>query len=286
MLLGLLRGLFQRVRAEPALPPVAHAAVPGRILRDDPGSPTFVLQSDFGPLVVSRRDNMIGRSVLETGSWERAEVDLLQFVMQARDPRDAEVEILDVGANVGVHTIGFARFPFARLTVHAFEAQRAMHAMLLETIALNALTNVRAHHCAVSDRSGEPLSFPAVDYDFESNFGALELEPAVRMDFDGRRVPGRIESVITLRIDDLGLQHVRLLKADVEGMEIKVLAGARKTIERCRPILFVEVLKVDFAALKALLGSLGYVAYDAQHPNILAVPEEMKEVRFHGARPV
>ena len=290
MLLDLLRSLLKRGDdpgrpvASPALAPAKAPELSTRILRDVPGTRRIIVQSDYGPLVVNRHDNMIGRCVIETGSWESAEIEQLRFIMQWRDGADADVEILDVGANVGIHTLAFACFPGRRVTVHAFEAQQEMLSMLRETIALNGLANVHCHHRAVSDRSGEMLSFPAVDYDYASNFGALELEPATVMDFDGRRVPGAVETVETLRIDDLGLTKARLFKVDVEGMENKVLAGARETIARCRPVMFIEYLKADFAELKSFLDGAGYIAYDAQRPNLLAVPVEMDEIRFEGAR--
>ena len=87
---------------------------PTRILRDEPGSRRIVVRSDYGPLVVNRHDNTIGRCVIETGSWEAAEIEQLRFIMQWRDGADADVEILDVGANVGIHTLAFARFPMGR----------------------------------------------------------------------------------------------------------------------------------------------------------------------------
>ena len=65
--------------------------------------------------------------------------------------------IFDIGANVGTHTIAFARFPFPQVTVHAFEAQRIVFQMLAGTIALNALDNVHCHQNAVSSTSGEVI---------------------------------------------------------------------------------------------------------------------------------
>ena len=41
-------------------------------------------------------------------------------------------------------------------------------------------------------------------------------------------------------IDALNLDRCKLIKADVEGMELRVLLGAKKTIKRLRPFLFVE----------------------------------------------
>jgi len=114
----------------------------------------------------------------------------------------------------------------------------------------------------------------------------VEIEPAARADFDGRRHAERIEEVETARIDDLALQRVRLLKIDAEGMEHKVLAGASNTLRRCRPVVFVEYEKTDFDALKALLRTAGYRAFYAQRPNILCLPAEFDHIRIEGAKAV
>lgn len=45
----------------------------------------------------------------------------------------------------------------------------------------------------------------------------------------------------TIRIDDLGLEDCAFIKLDVEGMEMAVLEGAKKTIMRCRPVMLVEL---------------------------------------------
>lgn len=52
-------------------------------------------------------------------------------------------------------------------------------------------------------------------------------------------VPDR-ETVPIEKLDDLGARNVSLIKIDVEGMEPEVLSGARQTIERDRPRLYVE----------------------------------------------
>jgi FkbM family methyltransferase len=196
------------------------------------------------------------------------------------------VEILDIGANVGSHTIAFARFPFARLTVHAFEPQSIVFRMLGGTIALNRLDNVRCYRKAASSESGGIIEIPAVDYDAPGDFGSLELEPTPHSDFVGERIPDRTERIETVRIDDLGLTDVRLIKIDTEGMEHKVFAGAASTLERSRPVLFFEYTKTDFAWVKTFLRDLGYRCYYAQRPNVIAIPGEFPNVELEGVKPV
>lgn len=45
----------------------------------------------------------------------------------------------------------------------------------------------------------------------------------------------------TIRVDDLELDRVDLIILDLEGMELPALQGSVRTIERCRPVLMVEI---------------------------------------------
>lgn len=246
----------------------------------------IVLPSVYGPIIFPRRDTMIAPNVAHDGWWEKDEIELLRWFIVNCFAGEREIEILDIGAYTGVYTIALARFPFPRLTVHAFEPQREIFDMLSATVELNGLDNVRCHHKAVSEESGRLIRFQAVDYDAPANFGSVEIEPVALPDFDGRRLAHRTEEVETLSIDDLGLGKVRLVKIDAEGMEHKVLAGASATIRRCRPLIFVEHEKTDFGDVKTFLRDADYRSYYAQRPNILCVPAEITHIRIESARSV
>jgi FkbM family methyltransferase len=200
----------------------------------------MVLETHYGPVIVNRHDTVIGHWIARDGGWEKDEIELLRWVVTSCYPQENEVEILDIGANIGSHTIAFARFPFRNLVVHAFEAQRIIFQMLAGTVALNSLDNVYCHHKAVSSEADATIEIPALDYDAPGDFGSLELEPVSGSDFVARRLSRPAERVNTVRIDDLNLQRVRLIKVDAEGMEHKVFAGAVNTIDRGRPVLFFE----------------------------------------------
>lgn len=70
--------------------------------------------------------------------------------------------------------------------------------------------------------------------------------------------------VPTLRIDDLGLQVCDLIYLDIEGSELYALRGAVNTIEKCRPMLAIEVNKSQELAghskeeLRGLIQNMGY----------------------------
>ncbi|HTL26025.1 MAG TPA: FkbM family methyltransferase [Burkholderiales bacterium] len=159
--------------------------------------------------------------------------------------------VLDVGANIGTHTIPLATMVGAAGAVLAFEPQRLAFQMLCGNVALNGLENVRAYQAALGASSGEiqvpGLPSPATPF----NFGAVPLQS---------KGPG--EKVDLRTLDSIGLAACRLIKIDVEGMEADVIAGAAATIARLQPFLFVENNTVDGASrtIEAVFG-LGYRAY-------------------------
>jgi FkbM family methyltransferase len=68
-------------------------------------------------------------------------------------------------------------------------------------------------------------------------------------------------SVQKKRLDDYSFQGVGFIKIDVEGHEISVLNGARKTIERERPKLLIEIDQSHLPEVCRLFSELNYSAF-------------------------
>ncbi len=114
---------------------------------------------------------------------------------------------------------------------------------------------------------------PCPDYLSPGTFGSLELRHRPNTEFIGQPIEygeRGLVSVQAISIDSLELPRLDLLKIDVEGMEMSVLAGAQQTVGRHLPIIIVERLKTQEAELDALLAPHGYRRYRVG-PNILAV---------------
>lgn len=82
-------------------------------------------------------------------------------------------------------------------------------------------------------------------------------------------------TVPVLRIDDLQLPSVDLIQLDLEGYEQEALAGAVHTLERCRPVLVVEVNKQaphGEEHLRRYVRSLGYRMTLASHSDEVYLP--------------
>lgn len=135
--------------------------------------------------------------------------------------------VIDVGANVGNHTMFYARHTRAA-AVYPLEPNPAARAILLTTLAENDVRNV--------DRS-------RIEYGAGAEAAMLSM----------KAVPGHnlgAGSLDTERAGDIAVDTLdalfpdvtpNFIKIDVEGMEIDVLRGAAELLRRAKPALAIEV---------------------------------------------
>ncbi len=193
-------------------------------------------QGRYGYILYNKHDKTIGPSFHLYGEWAQYEMDLLKVFIKPGH------WILDVGANIGAHTLFFSRAAGDSGRVHAFEPLPGVFHNLCAALSLNSLQNVRAYHAAVGKDSGHIL-VPRFDYSQGRDYGGVHLGGFT----SGDEVP-------LMRIDDLQLPRCDLIKIDVEGMDLSVLQGAERTIDTFRPILYVE--NNDARKSKAMIAHL------------------------------
>lgn len=198
----------------------------------------------YGLMIYNNSDVWVGKSFETYGEYSESEVSLFRDVIKKSDL------VLDVGANIGSHTIPFAHFSDF---VIAFEAERNAFNVLCGNVAINNLRNVFCHQRALGRYSGT-ISVPELDIDKTTNFGGLSLEG------DHSKVPHY--DVPLMKIDDLNLIRLNFIKIDVEGMEQDVLLGGRDTIQKCKPIIYAENDRMEKQKdLYAILRDFGYEIY-------------------------
>jgi FkbM family methyltransferase len=186
------------------------------------------------------------------------------------------VVAIDGGANIGVHTLEWARHMHGWGRVIAFEAQEYVFYALAGNIALNNCWNASARWAALGEQDGF-LDVPEPDYLQAGSFGSLELRPRQGTEFIGQDISYDADDCVRTRmqhIDGLALERLDFLKLDVEGMEMDVLRGARRALERHKPVVLVEVIKSDAAAIGEFFEGLGYrLVKEGMGINMLAVHE-------------
>lgn len=177
--------------------------------------------------------DFISHIVRQTGQFELALVEDTEKLLKDVN----EGYVLDIGSNMGTYGVPLAvRNP--NLTVLCFEPQRIIYNQLCTNITINRLDNVYAYNVAVSDHE-DTIELKMPDYMQEENIGGFSLDPLVKEKCPTSQ--GKTETVNVVTIDSIGLANVKMIKIDVEGLELEVLKGATETIKNSNyPPLILE----------------------------------------------
>lgn len=161
----------------------------------------------------------------------------------------------DIGANVGIYSI-YAGVKGIR--TFGFEPHFANYHQFCTTIALNGLQDVVTPLCLAfaEDKSIAEMNLASLDIGTSmSNFGeALDFrgqpfEPAFRQGMIGYD----IDSFIT----DFGMEVPTHLKIDVDGIELPIVRGARRTLADARlQSVSIELIESDEAQVSAVTAIL------------------------------
>jgi FkbM family methyltransferase len=139
---------------------------------------------------------------------------------------------IDVGANIGVHTVRLAKLVGAQGEVIAIEPDPELAQRARRNLAANDLANTRVVVAAATDQESEHLRLyrPSAA---DTNKGRASLLELPYLTGEAATVPG-------VTVDGLRPGPVRLIKVDVEGHEAAVLAGAAAVIARDQPSVVFE----------------------------------------------
>lgn len=218
----------------------------------------YVLARDaLGSTLLLDLRNFVDSYIYVAGLYERSNAAAF---LEAIGRHGADL-FLDIGANIGMYTVNVARLPGIG-EVHAFEPDTRNHAQLHANVFLNGLYDrVRVHRVALSDQGGEREFYPSRSA--ERGDEGLMNTGASSLEYDGAHHAGQPTlRVATARLDDyLPLRGRRLaVKIDVEGHELSVLAGMRRTLRDNEAILLVEAVGERGAAVDAAMAECGYAA--------------------------
>jgi FkbM family methyltransferase len=178
----------------------------------------------YGRLAFFEDDEFIGKSLAKYGEYSDLETELwCQLELDGKT-------VIDVGANIGALTVALSDIVGADGHVFAFEPQPQNAGLLRRNVACLEVT---IEEVALGAAPGT-VSIPFL-FDLEhKNYGRVEL--------------GSGDAVVDVRTLDSYNLAPAFIKIDVEGYELDVLLGARATIERHQPLLYVENDREDKAA--------------------------------------
>jgi len=242
------------------------------------GGSLIVGLTDFqGSFEIGSRSDIL-RRILVSGEYEPEIVNII------RDQIDPERDAVDVGANIGLFTILFARLISPSRRVLGIEPTPGALKYLHRNIERNHLTErIAVFEGVAAERQGVARINVIEGMEEYSSLGEM-VHPSIKhKQYEGVSVPAKpLDSLI----DEFALKP-GLIKIDTEGTEYEVLSGCQRTMSTHRPIILCEswsdssigVAGTSPRAVGDLFKSRGYVVSQCADGELLAMPEERQKIR-------
>ena len=226
-----------------------------------------LLETHYGKIYVPNTDigqhewlRLMGRSVEE---------NFIRHVFDIISERPRGVAI-DGGASFGCWTLALAQHKAVEKVI-AFEPQHVIRELLYRSIKENDLRNVTVVACGLGTAAGHEI-MPLLNLDKPTNFGGIALGHAHAEHPDA---PTQLVKIAPLDDFVSVSERVSFIKLDLEGHELQALQGAIRTINRCKPVIFMETDHSE-TNKKVLLDYVSTWNYAVEQlgPNALCIPIE------------
>ena len=197
-------------------------------------------------------DQYIGKSLSEYGEWSEAEVSLLTQLLSVNE------NIIEVGSNIGTHTIPLAKHVSKGGLVYAIEPQYQNHKLLLKNIKDNGLDNIKILKVAISSKEGEAY-MNTFDEKMTSNYGDSKIFSSNFKNAESVHVK-TLDQLFYKEIEEK--KPIKLIKCDAQGQELNIILGSRKIIDMYKPYLYLE--NDDINTSKSLIEEIkgmGYIMF-------------------------
>lgn len=218
----------------------------------------------FGISINPFLNSGVDEVIQEAGVWEP------EIGTQIKKYLSGGGVFLDIGANIGYHSLFAARLLGEKGKVYSFEPQSAIYEQFLESVEKNSLTNVTVYNIALSDHLGNETL-----YIREENSGGSTLLSLPQM--ESFHVEYQVSvSLATLDSYLKTFETVTLIKIDVEGYEYEVFKGGEELIDTYHPTIIMEFSPVFYVQdyekkpkeLIQFLSNKGYIFHDVNEKEI------------------
>lgn len=218
----------------------------------------YFKELNFGHFCLIEND-LISNFINQCGFWEPHLYNLYSKIIKK------DSIILDGGANIGFHTVQFAKLA-TEGKVYAFEPQSFIYNVLSTNILINGLSNnVIQYRLGLSDsETKETLTSM-------KNPGVHMEDTCINWGGRGFTEKDGDEEALTVTLDSFNIPKLDFIKLDIQGFEYKALMGGINTIKKNMPTIFIEnydgMCDHDEVSKKRerdpidLLLSLGYKGY-------------------------
>jgi len=147
--------------------------------------------------------------------------------------------VVDIGANVGAHTLPMARLVGEGGRVFAFEPTLFARAKLLRNLELNPglASRVSVEQVFLTDSSAGSVP--------EAVYSSWPLKRLSNLHGKHGGAVKETSGTATMKLDDYvvtkGIRRIHLIKLDVDGFECQVLRGSMNVLKTHRPVIVMEL---------------------------------------------
>ena len=178
----------------------------------------------FGASFNLHIDDWIQENIYFVSDYEHAELRFIKNQLQHDDV------FVDIGANIGVHSLIASQILKEHGKVISFEASKKNYLRLQEHIELNNAQNITAHHVAIAESEKEITLFYNEQEANKGMVSAYGKKDALQ------------ETIKAVPLDSLLSEtKIDFIKIDIEGGEYDALRGMKNILQNQQPILLIEL---------------------------------------------
>jgi FkbM family methyltransferase len=196
-------------------------------------------------------DEVIDSSIYYEGCFEKDTTEAINKVCKEG------FYVLDIGANVGCHTLRFAKIVGPKGKVIAFEPMPWARNKLKRNLELNNFSNVEVEKIGLSNTISIKKASFRNSWSLSSKKNTNNIDVEIQF------------TTVDLYIKQKSITKIDLIKLDIDGYEFKVLQGALKSLKLMKPIIIIELgvytlknVGDNIDDLVQFVSSLGYGFYN------------------------
>ena len=202
----------------------------------------------------------IALKIMIYGQFEKEELNVLRREVFSKI--DPQKHCLDIGANIGNHSLAFAKH-FS--VVHAFEPNERTFNLL--KINSKLVSNIIPYNIGASNCNA---TFDASENN--TNYGNTRIIDKSQEAFDITTIQFECK-ILDEYLPQEVIERIGFIKIDVEGHEHASLLGCRKIIESYKPVIVFELLKEDISNNSSdvynYLKNMGYSCFYEMNNSVL-----------------
>ena len=168
---------------------------------------------------------------LECLNFNNCEESEVEVIMQLLPKKG---NFIDIGANIGWHSLIISK-NIKRIKVYAFEPIKKTYKFLIQNIKLNSIKNIFPYNFGFFNKNKKILFYTYKEGSGNSSIKNLSKRKSVICQTAHVKIFDDFINRNKLKVD--------FIKCDVEGAELFVFLGAKKTLHKYKPIVFCEMLR-------------------------------------------